>query len=96
MKSKLLRRHILSILVFGLVLILAFGVIVNILVARILIGDFESTGLGAARIGAFLHPEGLNEPSAGRDKCEDHRNARGHVGAVRRLLQKTAHGDARL
>ena len=50
MKSKLLRRHLLSILVFGLTLILAFGVIVNVLVARILIGDFESTGLGAARI----------------------------------------------
>ena len=48
MKSKLLRRHILSILVFGLVLIIAFGVIVNVLVARILIGDFESTGRGAA------------------------------------------------
>ena len=50
MKSKLLRRHILSILVFGLVLIIAFGVIVNILVARIQIEGFESTGLGAAWI----------------------------------------------
>ena len=50
MKSKLLRRHLLSILVFGLTLILAFGVIVNVLVARIQIEDLESTGLGAARI----------------------------------------------
>ena len=39
MKSKLLRRHLLSILVFGLTLILAFGVVVNVLVARIQIED---------------------------------------------------------
>ena len=60
MKSKLLRRHLLSILVFGLALILAFGVVVNVLVARIQIEDLESTGLGAARIVAgVIDPDSI-------------------------------------
>ena len=49
MKSKLLRKHILSILVFGLMLILAFGVVINVLVSGIMIGHFETMGLATAR-----------------------------------------------
>ena len=49
MKSKLLRKHLLSIAIFGLVLIIAFGAVINEMVIRIMFRHYENMGRGAAR-----------------------------------------------
>ena len=49
MKSKLLRKHLLSIAIFGLVLIIAFGAVINEMVIRIMFRHYENMGRGSAR-----------------------------------------------
>jgi len=50
MKSKLLKKHLLSIAIFGLVLIIAFGAVINEMVIRIMFRHYENMGRGSCQI----------------------------------------------